>query len=40
MDIQGQVPDSQNEMNVAMALNTLKIEYAYQYDIMGGRGRR
>ena len=40
MDIQGQVPDSQNELNVAQALNTLKIEYVFQYDIMGGKGRR
>ena len=31
---------SKNEENVYMALESLKHDFAYQYDIMGGRSRR
>jgi hypothetical protein len=31
--IQGHTPDSQNEVNVAIALNKLKFDYVFQYQL-------
>ena len=31
--IQGHIPDSKNEINVAMALDELKLEYIFQYQV-------
>lgn len=38
--IQGHIPDSQNEVNVSLALDKLEVEYIYQYQfgLQGVRG--
>jgi hypothetical protein len=38
--IQGSTPDSQNELNLAQALDHYKMEYIFQYSILGGKGVR
>jgi len=38
--IQGQIAHSKNEINLAMAFDTLKIDYIYHYVIFGTRGIR
>lgn len=38
--IQGIMPDSKEEYWVSLALDLLKIEYIFQYSVLGGRGIR